>query len=53
MPQGSQKEVATELKNYGYSTKIKLRGFYKTDTDKIFKTKPFDFDIEKALAVAQ
>lgn len=53
MPQGSPKELATELKNNNYSGKIKLRGFYKTDTDKIFKSKPYDFDIENALGKAE
>jgi hypothetical protein len=50
MPQGSLKELAIELKHNGYSGKIKLKGFYKTDIGKIFKSKSFDFDIEKVLA---
>ena len=53
MPQGNPKQLAIELKDNGYSGKIKLRGFYKTDTAMIFKSKPFDFDIEKALGKAE
>ena len=53
MPQGTPKQLAIKLKDNGYSGKIKLRGFYKTDTDIILKSKPFDFDIENALGKAE
>lgn len=49
MPQGDPKQLAKELRENGFSGKTKLRGFFKTDTDKIFKSKPFIFDIEKTL----
>lgn len=49
MPQGTPKQLAIKLKDDGYSGKIKLRGFFKIDTDIILKSKSFDFDIEKAL----
>lgn len=46
----NQKELAVELKNHGYSGKIKLRGYYRSVIGKLFKSKPIDFDIEKTLA---
>lgn len=46
----TQKELATDLKNNGYSGKIKLRGYYRSAVGKIFKSKPINFDIEKTLA---
>jgi hypothetical protein len=46
----TQKELAIELRDNGYSGKIKLRGYYRSAIGKIFKSKPIDFDIEKTLA---
>lgn len=45
----TQKELAEDLKNNGYSGKIKLRGYYRSATGDTFKSKPIDFDIELAL----
>jgi sRNA-binding regulator protein Hfq len=45
-----QKQLAKELRKHGYSGKIKLRGYYRSAIGTIFKSKPVDFDIEKALA---
>jgi len=45
----TQSQLASSLKEKGYSGKIKLRGYYKNTLGKIFKSKPIDFDIEYGL----
>lgn len=45
----TQKELAEDLRNNGYSGKIRLRGYYRSATGDTFKSKPIDFDIESAL----
>jgi len=44
-----QRRFAEELSKHGYSGKIKIRGYYQSATGEMFKSKPFDFDIESAL----
>jgi hypothetical protein len=44
------RQLATALVNNGYSGKIKLRGYYRSAIGTIVKSKPIDFDIQKALA---
>lgn len=46
----TQKELAEELRKNGYSGKIKLRGYYRSETEKTFKSKPIDFAIEEIIA---
>ena len=45
----TQRELAEDLRNNGYSGKIKLRGYYRSATGDTFKSKPIDFDIESTL----
>lgn len=45
----TRRQLALELKRNGYSGKIKLRGFYRSATGEISRSKPIDFDIESAL----
>ena len=45
-----QKKLATDLKDNGYSGKIKLIGYYGSAIGKTYKSKPVDFDIDNALA---
>lgn len=42
----TQKQFAIELKGYGFSGKNKLKGYYKSATGKIYKSKTFIFDTE-------
>lgn len=46
----TQRQLAVELKENGYSGKIKLRGYYRSATGTTFRSKPIDFDIEYTLA---
>lgn len=45
-----QREWAEELRKLGYSGKIKIIGFYGSNTGEIFKSEPIDFDIESTLS---
>jgi len=45
-----QRKWAEELRNHGYSGRIKIRGYYGSNTGEIFKSEPIDFDIESALS---
>jgi hypothetical protein len=48
-----QKQFAIELKKNGFEGKIKVRGYYKSATGEIFKSKPFKFSIENALSYTE
>jgi len=45
-----QRKWAEELRIHGYSGKIKIRGYYGSNTGEIFESIPIDFDIESALS---
>jgi hypothetical protein len=49
----TQKELAEDLKEHGYSGKIKLTGYYGSAIGKTWKSKPTDFDIEETLALKE
>lgn len=42
----TQKQLAEELKSYGFSGKIKLKGYYRSATGKTYKSKAIIFDTE-------
>lgn len=46
----TQRELAKDLKNHGYSGKIKLRGYYKSATGETYKSKSIGFNVEYALS---
>lgn len=49
----TQKELAEDLRDNGYSGKIRLRGYYRSATGDTFKSKPIDFDTESAMATVE
>jgi hypothetical protein len=48
-----QKQFAMELEKNGFEGMVKVRGYYQSATDEIFKSKPFKFFIEHALSYAE
>jgi len=49
----TQRDLAEELKDHGYSGKIRLRGYYRSATGETIKSKAIDFDIESALTTRE
>jgi hypothetical protein len=45
-----KRQFARELKEHGFSGKIKIKGYYGTATGKTFKSKAKEFDIDGILA---
>lgn len=45
-----QRKCAEELRKLGYSGKIKIIGFYGSNTGEILKSEPIDFDIKSTLS---
>jgi hypothetical protein len=41
------REIAETLKSHGFSKKVKLIGFYRDQLDKVYKSKPYKFDIDE------
>ena len=43
----STEELADDLKNQGFSGKIKLRGYYRDALGALHKSRPYEFEIDK------
>lgn len=40
------REIARTLKSRNFSGKVKLIGFYRDQVDKVYKSKPYEFDVD-------